>query len=704
MKPRSKIILAMFVALLALFGATPSLISKDKAPTKAKIIVRGLGLLEDRSTRLSLESLWGDRLGATLNSDQIEDATLFITSNLAQTGFQHPVVELNAVLEDGTKKKFVIDPNAELPVPSGLLVRSAHFDVKKGLRSYLANVSINGLHVISEKRAKDLFFSDVALFEGKAARAYSPNRLNRSVDALASDLRQRGYADATVKIIHVQINDHTGAVDVQVEVNEGAQWKLERILTDVRGLDLPELAPLRTRAGVLWSSFRTQDLTEEIRRMYFKKGYADVRIRIELKPAPAVNGVRMLEVIAHIQSGAVVKIGEVKFIGEKRTRLSLLRKRTNLKSGEPLNPIETEQARYRLSRLGVFESVDLKYESENSSVRDPVFDLEEARPLEANLLMGYGSYEKLRGGVEILQKDLWGLAHQSRLELVESFKSSKADYTYTVPEIFGEDVDGSVRLFGLRRQEVAFLREEYGVTLTLKKKLNGLGAEGTLGYTYQSLLNPENDLYTSSIDQRQVTVGSIDVGLTKEARDNPLRPERGYHLFFQAELAAHELGSDVNYQRIEFGGDYHTSWGRGRWIHAGLSHGFVTTLGSGDQNLPPDRRFFPGGDDSIRGYPEGQASPRGPDGRFIGAKSYVLADLEVEQALTKNWTIVGFTDALGVTGKLSSYPFDSEMVSVGLGIRYYTLIGPVRFEYGHNVKRRTGDPIGAFHLSIGFPF
>jgi len=704
MTRKNRFIIAALIACSVFFGVAPSLISKNNEPAKAKIIVRGLGLIGDRSTRLSLQSLWGDRLGATLNSDQIEDATLFITSNLAQTGFQHPVVELNAVLADGTKKKFVIDPNAELPVPMGLQVRSARFEVDKGRRSYLEDVSINGLHVISEKQARDLFFSDVALFEGKAARAYSQGRLNRSADALSSDLRQRGYADATVKVVHVDINEHTGAVKVQVEVNEGALWKLRSLRTDVRGVDLPELEPLRQRQGILWSSFRTQDLTEEIRRAYFKKGYADVLIRIELKPEPAVNGIRLLDVVAHIQSGSVVKIGEVKFVGEKRARPSLLKKRSELKSGEPLNPIDTEQARYRLSRLGVFESVDLKYEPTTGAVRDPIFVLDESRRIETNLLMGYGSYEKLRGGVEILQKDLFGLAHQSRLELIQSFKSSKADYTYTVPEIFGESVDGSLRLFGLRREEVAFLREEYGATITLKKKLSGLGAEGTLGYTYQSLLNPENDLYTSSIDQREVTVGSIDVGLTKEARDNPLRPERGYHLFFQAELAAHELGSDVNYQRVELGGDYHTSWGRGRWIHAGLSHGFVTTLGSGDQNLPPDRRFFPGGDDSIRGYAEGQASPRGPDGRFIGAKSYVLADLEVEQALTKNWTLVGFTDALGVTGKLSSYPFDSEMVSVGLGIRYYTLIGPVRFEYGQNVKRRTGDPIGAFHLSIGFPF
>ncbi len=702
---KSKFILVGVLSAVLLFASAGALVSKEKEKIPhAKISVSGLGIISDRVTKNSLQNLWGDRLGATLNSDQIEDAALFITSNLAQIGFQHPTLELEATLSDGEKKKFVIDPSAEMPVPSGLQVKTAKFAVHKGIRSYLENVSINGVHVISEKQAHDLFFSDVALFEGKAARAYSTGRLQRSADALQGILRQRGYADSVVTLTKVTIDAKSGAVTVQVDVQEGAQWELAEIKTDIRGVESPELAALRKRKGIPWSSFRTQDLTEEIRRMYFKKGYADVRIRIEVTVAAALNNIRAVEVTAHIQAGQKVTMGPVKFVGEKRARESVLKQRVELKAGDPLNPIEIEQARYRLARLGVFDSVEIKYEPSTGTVRDPVFVMDESRPLEANLLMGYGSYEKLRGGIELVQKDVFGLAHQSRLELVQSFKSSKADYTYSVPEIFGESVDGSVRLFGLRRQEVAFLREEYGATVTLKRKLSSLGAEGTLGYTYQSLLNPENDLYTSSSDQRQVTVGSIDVGLTKEARDNPLRPRRGYRLFFQSELAAHELGSDVNYQRIEFGGDYHTSWGRGRWIHAGFSHGFVTTLGSGDQSLPVDRRFFPGGDDSIRGFPEGEATPRGPDGRYIGAKSYVLADLEVEQALTKDWTVVAFTDGLGITGKLSSYPFDAEMVSVGLGVRYYTLIGPVRFEYGHNVKRRTGDPIGAFHLSVGFPF
>jgi len=40
----------------------------------------------------------------------------------------------------------------------------------------------------------------------------------------------------------------------------------------------------------------------------------------------------------------------------------------------------------------------------------------------------------------------------------------------------------------------------------------------------------------------------------------------------------------------------------------------------------------------------------------------------------------------------------------GLGLRYQTLIGPVRLEYGRNLNPRIDDPAGTLHFSVGFPF
>jgi outer membrane translocation and assembly module TamA len=117
-----------------------------------------------------------------------------------------------------------------------------------------------------------------------------------------------------------------------------------------------------------------------------------------------------------------------------------------------------------------------------------------------------------------------------------------------------------------------------------------------------------------------------------------------------------------------------------------------------------NRRFYPGGDSSIRGYQAGEAAPRGADGRFIGAKSFLLLNAEIEQALTPAWSVVAFVDALGITARLREYPFQERLYTAGLGVRYQTLIGPVRLEYGRNLNPRADDPSGTWHLSIGYPF
>lgn len=61
-------------------------------------------------------------------------------------------------------------------------------------------------------------------------------------------------------------------------------------------------------------------------------------------------------------------------------------------------------------------------------------------------------------------------------------------------------------------------------------------------------------------------------------------------------------------------------------------------------------------------------------------------------------------DALGNAAEIKDYPFNETVVSIGLGFSYRTFVGPLRLEYGYNVKKRTGDPSGTVQVSIGFPF
>ncbi len=670
----------------------------------ATIKVSGVGLWRDRELQRSLGLLLDSQLGSVLDGNATEDAAVMLLAALGEEGFQNPTIEIEVRLVDGTVRKFPFDTSLATGLPRPLQSRAVTFHVKPGVRWHITALEITGLTVLPVKTARSLFRQESAWLVLAKTNAYSPAHLENSVRALLGELRQRGYADAKVDADVFHVDEKNGAVTLHVVVREGAKWSIAALRYESAKAPTVTLPPAAEWIGQPWSAELRENLKESIRRACYQNGNPDVAMRISVEPGPVQNNQIPVTLVTQVEPGPLVTIGQVRFVGNAITRETVLRRAAPMESGAPFNPLALANARYRISRLGVFDWVELSSVPADGAVRDPVFTLKESQRTEANLMIGYGSYEQLRGGIELRQLNLFGCAHQSRLQLVQSMKSTSGDYTYSVPEIFGESIDGAARLFALQRQEVAFLRQEYGVSLSLKRSVPWLHAEGTLGYTFQVLRNRNNELATAAADETQVNVGSVTVGLNSDHRDNPLRPRDGYRWFTRLEHAARNLGGSTDFQRLELGVAWHTRWGESRWLHFGLTHGVITTFGTTDVLLPVNKRFFPGGDNSIRGYQDGEAAPRGADGLFIGAKSYLLFNFELEQALTSNWSLVTFVDALGEAAQLRDYPFAEKLYTAGLGVRYQTLIGPVRIEYGRNLNPRPLDPGGTWQISIGYPF
>jgi outer membrane protein assembly factor BamA len=376
------------------------------------------------------------------------------------------------------------------------------------------------------------------------------------------------------------------------------------------------------------------------------------------------------------------------------------------KRGDLLDPTRVEQARYRLARLGIFDAVDLRYRPEDEHTRDVFFDVQEGKRVNLNLLFGWGSYELLRGGVDVEANNLWGLAHHAEVKAIQSFKASSGDFSYTVPELIGNDIDLFVHGSALRREEISFTRLEYGGDIGLHKYFQSSATDVSTRYSYQ-ILNAFNLSSVQEVASEGLTnpaVGSITTEIKHDRRDNPLYPRRGYKIFLTVETATSYIGGDANYQRLEFSPSWHHPLGGGLYLSLGLTHSLVDSFGSPANNLPFNKRFFPGGYDSIRGYREGEASPRDASGQLVGAETFTLGNVELEQALTPKWSVVLFSDSLGMARHLDHYPFDTGLFSVGAGIRWRTFIGPVRLEYGYNLNPRPGDPSGALQFSLGFPF
>jgi outer membrane protein assembly factor BamA len=673
--------------------------------TPAEIEVNGYGLLGNRKLTKALRLLVDpEERPALLDANFIEDAALILMAQLGRDGFLRPHLLVRLTLNDGRQAEFDWnEPIREEPLPRPLDVRRAEFIISEGVLYHFGNIEFRGLNVISEKDARSYFIETGALLPLKRNRVYSPERLRRGLSSLTEVLNRRGYENARATAEEAR-DDRTGRVDVTIEVDEGRQSIVRSIRTEVfeEGREQPKDVSL-VKTNVPYSRPWLQDFVQQLRATQYRGGYPDAKVEVTQPARETRDGHIEIDLLAQVRSGTQVRLRDVKFQGNEKSRESMLKRRVRLHEGRLLDRIQAEQGRYRLARLGVFDSVGLTYEPVDEHTRDVVYTLKEGKTIDFSLLFGYGSYELLRGGIELEQNNIFGRAHHARLRLVQSFRASYGSYIYSMPELVGEDVDVFIEGSALRREEIDFTREEFGGGLGARKFLDLIQSDVRVRYNYQVLsasdgdVDPEQGLSSAS-------VGAAILEIRHDQQDNPLYPRRGYKIFTDLELASEYLAGEVNYQRFDVHLAYHQPIDRGRWLHFGLSHGAIFTIGSTAEDLPFNRRFFPGGDSSIRGFQYGEAAPRNARGNLVGAETYLFGSVEFEQALTRQWSVIGFFDTVGFARRISDYPFDENLYSAGGGIRWKTIIGPVRLEYGHNLNPREHDPVGTLQFSVGFPF
>jgi len=701
---RLLVFLALFLCLenVWCFGAT-------NQPAKIKpadLKISGYGLLGNRELKRTLRTIeLGGKEPEFFSASFVEDSALIISSRVKRDGYLHPKINITLWRTDGAPITADADSLLDNPLPRPLRITKASFQIHPGVLYYFQSLEFTGLGDIAPKAARSYFVETDVLLSTKRGRAYTPEGLRRGLSSLKDILERQGYQDAEVQAGKAQLNDLTGEVSVSINVQRGPRYYIRSIREEFVGTGRTNqnrtITPNRP-----YSRIWLQDFQQSIKTNEYHRGFPDTTVEIQTLPPRTTGDETNKDLLATVKPGPQVHVGTVEFSGSKRTRQSLLRRSVRIKRGDLLDPTRTEEGRYRLARLGIFDTVDLDYHPEDEKTRDVLYKVHEAKQINVSLLMGWGSYELLRGGVEVEANNLWGEAHHIEMKAIQSFKASSGDFTYTVPQFNGKDVDLFVNGSALHRQEVDFTRLEYGGGAGLHKYLPNLATDVSARYTYQ-ILSASDFSSVQEVASEGLTnpaVGSITFEVKHDRRDNPLYPTHGYKVFFTLETATRYLGGDASYLRLEISPSWYHPLGGGLFLNLGLSHGIVDSFGSPQNNLPFNKRFFPGGATSIRGYREGEASPINQFGQLIGAETYLLGSVELEQALTTKWSLVVFSDNLGFAKSLDHYPFDTGLFSVGAGIRWRSLIGPVRLEYGYNLNPRPVDPVGTLQFSLGFPF
>ena len=672
----------------------------------AKLDVSGYGFLGNLELERLLRLLAPkDRAREYFESSFIEDGLLILMSRVNRDGYLRPRITAHLTLVDGQTVSYEWDRPLEEPLPRTIRARKVKFEIHEGLLYHFRRIRFEGLTAIPEKTALSYFIETGALMTLKQNKVYTPERLRRGLSSLTEVLNRQGYESAQATSEDLQRNDRTGDVDVAIKVQQGRKSFVRSIREEVyRAENTNQAAHVTTHhPNQPYSKIWLQDYTQALRATNYHKGYPDTTVDVSTLRRDTEADTIQIDLLTKVFTGPQITLGNVKFEGEKKTKESVMDRRVRLQEGALLDRVRVEESRSRLIGLGIFDTVDLRYEPTDEQTRDVVYTVKEGKRIDMSLLAGFGSYELLRGGLEIDQYNVFGRAHHARLRLIQSFKASVGEFTYTMPELIGRDLDVFFKGEALRREEISFTREEFGGGMGVHKYFKPIASDVSLRYNYQILNASEQDV-DPAVGPASASVGAVIMDWRHDRRDNPLYPHGGYKIFGTLELASEYLAGDVNYQRLEIAASYHQPLDEGRWLSFGLSHGIAVTIDGAQTDLPFNRRFFPGGENSIRGFQQGEATPRNARGQLVGAQTYLGGNVELEQALTPQWSIVAFLDTVGFARELKNYPFDEILFSVGAGLRWKTIIGPVRLEYGYNLNRRERDPTGTLHFSIGFPF
>lgn len=179
-----------------------------------------------------------------------------------------------------------------------------------------------------------------------------------------------------------------------------------------------------------------------------------------------------------------------------------------------------------------------------------------------------------------------------------------------------------------------------------------------------------------------------------QLKGDPHLPDGGHRLWLSLEASTEALGSDTDFFRVVSGARWFTLLGKRHEVHARLELGAVQA-GTFD-DVPPSRRFFTGGDQSIRGYDFESLAPKNDDGDLIGGQYLNVAGLEYRWRWKTRWFLALFTDV----GRAYNDFNTNFNQGAGFGIHWQSPVGPIRFDIATPVDDAEHDGI-RLHLTMG---
>lgn len=432
------------------------------------------------------------------------------------------------------------------------------------------------------------------------------------------------------------------------------------------------------------------------------------------------DAAHVMDVTFTVEPGPVAGLGEVTVRGTEGIDPAVVRSFVYAEPGAPYSPKALTDMRRAVSKVEGLGSIRIREgealdadgnlpifvdvtERQNNlvgvSARYSTVDGPGVRAYYANRnLFGGGETLRVDADLSYLGNDLY--ATQRKLAGIKSDGfGGRLSATFVKPALWGTRNDLVANLFAGREAQQSYVVDSAGGTVGLRHRFSDtffaqVGVEGQAGRSQDAL---------GKIDYRLV---GVPVSVSYDSTDSLLDPTQGVRLTASATPYAAFFGSDPSiFVAKAQGSTYYALDEDARYVLAGRV-GFGSISGASLDEIPANIRFFAGGGGSVRGFPYRTLGPRGPFNLPVGGRSLLEASLEARIKITDTIGLVPFFDA-GTAFSTSLPNFDERIrKAAGIGLRYYTAIGPIRVDLAFpldHVKGNHERPV-ALYISLGQAF
>lgn len=525
-------------------------------------------------------------------------------------------------------------------------------------------------------------------------RKRQENYIAQTVQAdLLKALHARGYYTANIKF-----DTGTEPLSGAYQIEYGPQYKISKldVVPGLYGSALSQDAPVAGDALDAARILTAQNVLED--NIGKGKCYFDLSVNNRVK-LDRDNSTGAVELLADV--GRESNFGEVTFEGNGDVKESYLRRLVPWREGRCFRRARLESYKSALLQSGLFAQANIVLPEDgpdaDGNVPIKVVLKERAhRTFSAGLT--YYSDEGPGGVLGWEHRNFLGAAEKFKAELNLSLLKQSIGADFSKPYFLKENQTLELNT-ELRRQDTdAFEEMAIDAGGSISRKFNRR-LSGSVGVEASILRIKDHTQNTNE------TYGllSAPASLTFDTRRNTLDPRNGVNIQILAEPFFDVLGEADPFFKVQLtGSSYLPLTSNGDTLIAAKAS-IGTIQGADLDAIPATERFYAGGGGSVRGFGYQEVGPQ-KNGDPTGGRGVATLSLELRTKFTEKIGGVAFVDA-GSVSEESIPNFNKMAIGAGVGVRYYTSFGPVRFDIATPLtEKENTEQSYQFYISIGQAF